>query len=529
MSSRELVGTRGAGGVLPSEVDVLVVGAGFSGIAASVQLARLGFDHVVIEKADDVGGTWRDNCYPGCRCDVPSHLYSFSFAPNPNWTSSYAAQPEILSYLRQVAAEQKVYPRCHFCTELLDARFDDATARWHVETSRGTVRAKVLLAGFGLLSAPSIPAIRGLESFGGTLVHSAAWQEGERFAGKKVAVVGTGASAVQIVPQLQPGVERLHVFQRTPPWVLPHRNRPISELERRLYRHLPPAQQLARVGAYWLRELFAYGLCREPRRLETVRKLGLAHLAAQVEDAALREALTPDYTPGCKRITLSDDYYPALCADNAELVTSPIERIDPSGLTTRDGKRRELDVIVLATGFRVTDHPATTRICNGAGLSLADSWSGGGMQAYLGATVAGFPNLFLLAGPNTGIGHTSLVLMVEAQLRYVAAALEAMRQRGAATVEVTEAAQARFVAAVARRLEHTVWQTGHCTSWYLDDNGRATTLWPDFTWRFVLDSRRFDTGSHRFSWTRPGTVGAIRQVRAPERLVAPSTSDEPVA
>ena len=459
MSSQEPVGSKTAGRVLPPEVDVLVVGAGFSGVAASVQLSRLGFDHLVIERADDVGGTWRDNRYPGCRCDVPIHLYSFSFAPSAEWTSSYAAQPEILAYLRRVAAEHGVYSRCHFDTELREAHFDEAAACWEVETSKGTVSARVLLAGFGPLSAPSVPPLQGLE--------------------------------------------------------------------RRLYRHLPAAQRLIRLGSYWGRELFAYGLCKDPRRLETVRRLGLAHLASQVEDPALRGALTPDYTPGCKRITLSDDYYPALCAATVELVTSPIERVDASGLTTRDGRHRELDVIVLATGFQVTPHPVTARLHSGSGSSLADRWQTDGMQAYLGTTVAGFPNLFLLAGPNTGIGHTSLVFMVEAQLRYVTAALEAMRQRAAATIEVTEKAEARFVAGVARRLERTVWQTGHCTSWYLDEKGRATTLWPDFTWRFLLEARRFDPGSHRFSWARPGTVGTPPPVPSPQRRNPPGGDASP--
>lgn len=488
--------------------EVVVIGAGLSGIASSVQLQRGGFDHVVLEKGPDVGGTWLANQYPGCRCDVPSHLYSFSFAPNPEWTTTFAAQPEILEYLQGVSRKFHVYEHCRFDEEVLEARYDDTRGEWDVRTSQANYRCDVVIAAFGLLSAPSVPLITGLEHFEGRVVHSAMWEAGELFDGESVAVVGTGASAIQLVPQVQPHVAALHVFQRTPAWVLPHPNRDIRDVERRLYRHFPVLQKAVRIGVYWLRELFAYGLCRAPKRLETARKMALDHLESQVDDPELRAKLTPSYTPGCKRITIANDYFPAISAANAELVTEAISEVEPHGIRTTDGVSRTVDTIVLATGFQPTNHPVAHRIFGRAGSSLADDWDHEGMRAYLGTSVAGFPNLFFLAGPNTGIGHTSLVFMVESQLRYVMDALRARRARGAVSIEVTPEAQAKFNEELRHKMPATVWASGHCTSWYLDSKGRNTTLWPDFTWRFGLRTRRLDVSDHRLTWKRPGAIAA---------------------
>ncbi len=483
------------------EVGAVVVGAGFSGIAASIALAGLGIDHVVLEAADDVGGTWRDNQYPGCRCDVPSHLYSFSFAPNPEWSTTYAAQAEIWEYLRNCAARFGVIERCRFGHEVLGASWDEDSARWRVSTTNGEFATDTLIGAYGPLSSPKLPDIEGLDRFGGRLVHSAHWSENDLLDGKRVAVIGTGASAVQIVPQIQPKVAQLTVFQRTPPWVLPHTNRAIRPIERAVYRRVPVAQRAVRTGVYWLRELFAIGLCRTPRRLETVRKLGVRHLHNQVSDPVLRAKLLPSYTPGCKRITIANDYYPALCAPNVTLETDSIACLDETGVVTSDGRHIDADVVVLATGFHVTDHPMAARVRGRQGRSMAEVWESDGMQAYQGTTLPDFPNCFLLAGPNTGIGHTSLIVMIEALLRYVAAALRERSRRGAATIEVTPAALASFAGRIGQRMGRTVWTTGGCQSWYLDRHGRNTTLWPDFTWRFVLDTRRFDPAAHRFGYT----------------------------
>jgi cation diffusion facilitator CzcD-associated flavoprotein CzcO len=483
------------------EVGAVVIGAGFSGIGASIALQRQGIDHVVLEAADDVGGTWRDNQYPGCRCDVPSHLYSFSFAPNPEWSTTYAAQPEIWAYLRDCAERYGVMERCRFGHEVLEATWDDEASRWIVSTTQGRFAAATLIGAYGPLSSPKVPDIEGLDRFGGRWLHSAQWVAADLLEGQRVAVIGTGASAVQIVPQIQPNVAHLTVFQRTPPWVLPHTNRDIRPVERAIYRRVPAAQRAVRTGVYWLRELFAIGLCRTPRRLETVRKIGVKHLESQVTDPVLRQKLLPSYTPGCKRITIANDYYPAIGEANVSLETAPISHLDESGIVMSDGRRIAADTVVLATGFHVTDHPMASRIRGRDGRSIAEVWERDGMQAYLGTTVTGFPNCFLLAGPNTGIGHTSLVVMIEAQLRYVAAALRERDRRGAATVEVTPAAQAAFVERVSRRMVRTVWTTGGCRSWYLDSHGRNTTLWPDFTWRFVLDTRRFNASGHRFGYS----------------------------
>jgi len=482
------------------EVGAVVIGAGFSGIAASIALQREGIDHVVLEAADDVGGTWRDNRYPGCRCDVPSHLYSFSFAPNPEWSSTYASQPEIWAYLRACADRFGVLERCRFGHEVLEAAWDSESARWRVSTTQGNFVATTLIGAYGPLSSPKVPEIEGLDRFGGRLLHSAHWSGSVLLEGQRVVVIGTGASAVQIVPQIQPKTAQLTVFQRTPPWVLPHTNRDIRPIERAIYRRVPAAQRLVRTGVYWLRELFAIGLCRQPRHLETVRKMGIKHLESQVSDPVLRAKLLPSYTPGCKRITIANDYYPALSAPNVSLETAPIARLDETGVVTSDGRHIEADTVVLATGFHVTDHPMASRLRGSDGRSMAEVWEGAGMQAYQGATVPGFPNCFLLAGPNTGIGHTSLIVMIEAQLRYVEAALRERSRRGAATVEVTPAALAAFADRVGRRMVRTVWMTGGCQSWYLDRHGRNTTLWPDFTWRFVREAHRFDSSAHRFGY-----------------------------
>jgi len=487
-------------------VRVLVIGAGFAGLATSIALRREGVDHVVLERAADVGGTWRDNRYPGCKCDVASHLYSFSFALNPDWTSTYSSQQEIWEYLRRCAERFGVLSRIRFGQEVREACWDEAARRWEVETPGGRWTADVLVSATGGLSVPSVPDLPGLDRFAGTVFHSAAWDHGHDLAGERVAVVGTGASAVQIVPRIQPEVGRLLLFQRTPAWVLPHGDRPIPVWKRALYRRVPALQRLVRAGIYWSRELLVLALCKDPRWIEPVRRMAARHLERQVPDPALRARLTPTFAPGCKRLLLSDDYYPALGAPNAEVVTAPIREVGERAIRTADGVEHEVDTIVLATGFRVTDNPTFARLRGRSGRTLADAWRETGMQAYLGTTVAGFPNLFLVTGPNTGIGHTSLVVMIEAQVRYVVGALRAMDRRGLAAVEVRPEAQAAFNTDLQRRMARTVWSTGGCASWYLDAQGRNPTLWPDFTWRFRRRTRRFDAGAYRLLGAAPAAA-----------------------
>ncbi len=470
---------------------VAIVGTGFSGLGMAIKLKEQGdHDFVLLERADDIGGTWRDNTYPGCRCDVPSHLYSFSFAPNPNWSSTFSPQPEILDYLKDCAERFGVLPHVRSGTEVENARWDGDAQRWAIETSDGELTADVLIAAQGPLSDPSLPAVPGIEAFEGTAFHSARWDYGHDLAGKRVAVIGTGASAIQFVPEIQPEVEQLHVFQRSAPWVIPHRNRPMTRWERALYRAFPPAQLAMRAGIYWARESFVLQF-RHRWIGKLLERIPIAHMKKAIDDPELRRKLTPDYAIGCKRILPADEWYPALATPNVEVIASGLAEVRPHSVVADDGTEREVDTIIFGTGFHVTDVPIANRIAGSDGRSLAEVWQGS-MQAYKGTTVAGFPNLFFLVGPNTGLGHTSMVHVIESQIQYVRSALETMRERGLASVEPRREAQARWNAGLQKRLEGTVWNTGGCASWYLDDAGRNTTLWPGFTFELRARLRQFD-------------------------------------
>jgi cation diffusion facilitator CzcD-associated flavoprotein CzcO len=476
---------------------VAIVGAGFSGIGAAIALQRAGIEFVVFERSAELGGTWRDNTYPGCKCDVPSHLYCFSFAPNPNWSHTYSSQREIQEYLKGVARRFDVVRHIRFHHELLGADWDAAGQFWRIQTSAGAWTAKFLLSGCGALSEPARPCIAGLESFRGIAFHSAVWNHDYELTDKRVAVIGSGASAIQFVPQIQPRVRQLYQFQRTPPWILPHPDRPISPRRRALYRRFPLAQRLVRWTIYWTEELIALIFTRYPHRGAWIKRHARRHMQRQIDNAALRAKLTPAYEPGCKRILISNDYYPAIAATNAELVTEPISRIGENSIVTADGQERAVDAIIFGTGFRVTDNPTADLIRGRHGQSLADVWSGGA-EAHRGTTVPGFPNLFLMTGPNTGIGHTSLLVMIEAQLPYIVGCLKFMERRGLASFEVSSTACRAFNNRLSRRMERTVWITGGCVSWYLDRHGRNSTLWPDFTWSYRRLMRRFDVHNYIF-------------------------------
>jgi cation diffusion facilitator CzcD-associated flavoprotein CzcO len=474
------------------DVRVAIIGSGFAGLGMAIALRRRGeTDFVVLERADDVGGTWRDNHYPGAACDVQSNLYSFSFAPNPDWPRSYSAQPEIQAYLQGVAERYDVRRHVLFGAEVQSARWDDAEGRWHVRTAAGDVRARILVSAAGALADPTYPDIPGLSTFEGTVMHSARWDDVHELAGERVAVIGTGASAIQVVPAIQPVVGSITVYQRTAPWIVPRTDRPTKGWLRRVYRRVPPLQKAVRGALYASREFLVIGLAKRRRFLKPVEKLARAHLYRQVRDPQLRAALTPHYTIGCKRILISNDYYPAVAAPNAELVTAGIEEIRPHSIVTRDGVERPTDTIVLATGFHVTDLPIAGRIAGRDGRTLAEVWKSG-MVSNRSAAVAGFPNLFLLVGPNVGVGHTSMVYMIESQVAYVERALDAMEAERLDALETTEEAQAAYRDLIAERSRGTVWLGGGCASWYLDPHGHNTTLWPDFTFRFRRLTRTFD-------------------------------------
>jgi cation diffusion facilitator CzcD-associated flavoprotein CzcO len=480
---------------LPAHVPVAVVGTGFAGLGMAIRLRQMGVDDfIVLERAGDVGGTWRENTYPGCQCDVPSHLYSLSFAPNPGWSRSFSMQPEIEAYLRRIADDFDLRRHIRFDHDVTSATWDEGRARWTVVTPHGSLEADVIVSGVGALSEPSIPRLEGLESFAGAVFHSARWDHDYDLADKRVAVVGTGASAIQFVPRIQPAVASMTVFQRTPPWVMPHPDRPLSALERRVYRRLPRLQKLMRDGIYWAREGFVVAFMH-PRLMAHGERIAKRHLAKQVPDAGLREKLMPRYRMGCKRVLLSNEYFPALQRGNVDVVTDGIAEVRPHSVVDAAGVEREVDAIIFGTGFRVIDMPFAERVRGREGRTLADVWQQG-MKAHKGTSIAGFPNLFMLLGPNTGLGHNSVVFMIEAQIQYVADALRAMREGGAATVEVRKAAMDAYDADVQRRLEGTVWNTGGCASWYLDDQGRNSTIWPGFTWPYKRRMLRFDASAY---------------------------------
>src|SRR6201994_308547 len=480
------------------DFSVAIIGSGFGGIGMAARLKRAGVhDLVVLERDDALGGTWRDNSYPGAACDVPSHLYCFSFAPNPGWSRSFSPQPEIWSYLNRVAAAEGVTGHIRFGHEVTAARWDPDGHLWHVEIrGRPPLTARFLVSAAG----PLTPDLPGLENFAGTVFHSATWDHHHDLAGRKVAVIGTGASAIQFVPRIQPQAGRLDLYQRTPPWIIPRRDRAITGPEHWLFRHVPLTQKVARASIYWARESYALGFTKRPGLMGAAERIALRHLARQVPDPGLRQRLTPDYRMGCKRILLSNDFYPALTRPNVSLVTDGIAEIRDKSVVTADGIERETDTIIFGTGFHVADFPVAQRIWNGAGVSLARQWTSRaphrGPDAFRGTTAPGFPNLFVLTGPNTGLGHNSQVFMIEAQIRYVAAAVRYARRRGADRVEVRPRAQAAYDRALQRKMAHTVWATGGCRSWYLDADGRNVTLWPDFTWAFSWQTRRFEPASY---------------------------------
>jgi cation diffusion facilitator CzcD-associated flavoprotein CzcO len=488
---------------------VAIVGAGFAGLGTAIRLKREGIDDfVVLERADDVGGTWQANTYPGCQCDVPSHLYSFSFALNPDWTRTYSTQPEIWDYLRDCTERFGITPHIRFGCELREASWDEDAGAWRLTTSQGELSAQVLVAGVGPLSEPKVPEIPGLDGFQGAVFHSAEWDHEHDLTGERVASVGTGASAIQFVPKIQPRVSRLHVFQRTPPWVLPHPDRPITALERRLYRRIPALQRLVRAGVYWGREMFVLGFAVNRRLMWLPQVIARVHMRRQVRDRKLRKRLTPSYTLGCKRILPSNDWYPALTKPNVEVVTEGIREVLARSIVTTDGAEREVDTIILGTGFHVTDPPSAEHLRGRDGRTLAEMWQGS-PQAYLGTSIAGFPNLFMLLGPNTGLGHTSVVFMVEAQIAHVMRCLRAMQREELQSVEVRHEVQAAFNDEIQRQMKETVWTAGGCASWYIDANGRNSTLWPEFTFSFSNRARGFDPADYVLRPREPARAPAL--------------------
>ena len=483
------------------DVEIAIVGAGFSGLGAAIRLAQNGFtDYLVLDRGADFGGTWRDNTYPGAACDVPSHLYSYSFAQNPGWTRSYSHQPEIHRYINDVADEHGIGEKAWFNTEVTQASWDEDTHTWLLDIERdGTasqVRARVLVGGVGPLCEPNLPDIEGIDTFGGKMVHSARWDDDYDFTGKRVAVIGTGASAIQIVPKLGKIAGHLDVYQRTAPWIVPRTERPYHAVENWAFKNIPGLQNLIRGSIYTANETVAAGMTYAPQALKPVEALCRANIFRGIRNPELRDKVTPRFAVGCKRILKSNEWYSTLDRDNVDLVTEGITKITDNAIVTADGVEHPVDAIVVATGFHVTDSPVFEAIHGVGGASLADTWSEGGMKGYKGTFVHGFPNMALLIGPSTGLGHTSMVYMIESQLNYLVDYLRKTRKSGITRTEVTEDAQERYTAGLQDQLKNSVWVNGGCASWYKDEHGNITVLWPGFTFNFRNATRRFDIAAY---------------------------------
>jgi cation diffusion facilitator CzcD-associated flavoprotein CzcO len=479
----------------PRHTQLAIVGSGLSGIAMARALIKSGReDFVILEKGNDVGGTWRDNTYPGIACDVPSNLYSFSFAPNPNWSRSYSGGREINDYVRGVAKKLGLLPRIEFNTTVQSANWDDDAQLWRIETSDGPLTSDFLISAMGPLSEPMIPELPGIENFKGEAFHSQQWAHGYDLKDKRVAVVGTGASAIQFVPKIQPEVAELQLYQRTAPWILPRSERKVSGFEHKLFKYLPFTQKLVRGAVYSVLELRVIAFVKQTRLMKAIEKVATLNLRSHIKDAELRKKVTPDFVIGCKRILMANDYYPAIAKENVDVITHGVTEVREHSIVADDGSEREVDAIIWGTGFHVTDNPDWQKLRGRDGRSLTETWAPTGMRAYLGALTPNFPNAFMIIGPNTTLGHNSMIYMIESCVEYIISVLDHVEQSGAASVEVKESTVADFEADMERRSAGTIWTIGGCDSWYLDANGRNTMLWPDYTFRFRKLCRSFEPG-----------------------------------
>jgi cation diffusion facilitator CzcD-associated flavoprotein CzcO len=474
-----------------TNVDVLIVGAGFSGLCMGIKLLEAGMkSFLIIEKSEEIGGTWWDNRYPGCACDIPSHLYSFSFAPSTEWSRMYPGQEEIHAYLKRCIERYGLAPYLRLNTRFHEAAWDESEGEWNATAGNGIrIQARVLVSGMGALHVPRYPDLQGLDRFKGPAFHSATWDHGVVLDGKNVAVIGTGASAIQFVPQIAPRVGKLYLVQRTPPWIVPRLDFAFSDKWRRRFRSIPITRRALRQFLFWRQEFRVLGFLGNQTFRKMVEAIARRHLARNIEDPEIRAALTPNYQLGCKRVLVSDDYYPTLNRSNVELVTEGISEVCPHSIVTRDGAERPIDVLIYGTGFRATEPLIGCRVVGKGGVEIHDAWQKR-MSAYLGITVAGFPNFFMLLGPNTGLGHNSVVLMIEAQARYAMNCLKLMQRKKQPVLEVRPEVQQSFVEEIYGRMATTVWQSGGCHSWYQDQTtGEITTLWPGSVMSYVRRTR----------------------------------------
>ncbi len=482
-----------------STARIVVIGSGFSGLALGHRLKQRGIeDFVLLERADDVGGVWHLNTYPGCTCDVPSHLYSFSFAPNPEWSSTYSPQPEIRRYLSDCLDRFDLRPHLRTGVDVLGADWDEEHQLWRLTTSQGTWTAQVLVSAGGPLTEPKLPDVPGIERFEGDLMHSARWNHDLDLVGRRVASIGTGASAIQYVPRIADTVQSLDVFQRTAPWVMPHGKRPINDWERTLYRRVPLAQKVVRGGVYAAKEALVLGFAKRPSLMSLLERVSRGHIEKQVADPELRRAVTPDYLLGCKRLVPSNAWYPALQKPNVTLVPHAVREIRERSVVDAAGVEREVDTIIFGTGYHVTDIPFADHVHGRHGMLLRDVWNGS-PRAYLGTSVPGFPNFFMFLGPNTGLGHSSMIYMIESQTTHILDAIQALDEGGGAAIEVRPEFHDAYNRDLDQKMATTVWELGGCTSFYQDATGHNATIWPDWTWRFRWLARRWNPQAYQLT------------------------------
>ncbi|MEU4311392.1 NAD(P)/FAD-dependent oxidoreductase [Nocardia sp. NPDC024068] len=472
-------------------VSVLVIGAGFGGIGVAIELRRHGFgDITILEKAPDLGGVWRENTYPGAACDVPSPLYSYSFEQKPDWPQRYSGQAAIHAYLRGVTERHGLLDRIEFDVEVTDAVFDEESGRWTVHSADGDTRvADVLISAVGQLSRPQLPDIPGIGSFTGSAFHSALWDHGVDLTGKRVACIGTGASAIQYVPAIQPQVAQLTLFQRTPAWVLPKFDTDYSPIQHKLFAKIPGMLLLERLGWWLTAEISSLGLVELPIISRLVSRMAARNLTKNVDDPELRAKLTPDYPIACKRTLFSSDYYPALTRPNVEVTTAAVTEITAQGVRTGDGTLHEADVIIYGTGFKGTEFLWPMRIRGRGGRELADTWADGA-HAYYGITVPEFPNLFMVYGPNTNLGVGSIIYMIESQSRYIRQAVQLLDATPGHTLEVRAETERAFNDELQKRLDRTPWN--FCSSWYRNAAGKITNNWPGTVTRYRRRVRTLD-------------------------------------
>lgn len=472
--------------------DILITGAGFAGICMAIKLKELGkYKFAILEKADRVGGTWRDNHYPGAACDVPSLLYSYSFETWPNWERGYSPHHNILEYIEFCVDKYKLKEHLKLGEEVVRIEWLEKERLWEGETRKGNIyRAKIAIGSTGPLARPKLPAIPGRDSFAGGSWHTANWNHDFTLKGKRVAIIGTGASAIQVVPAIADEVGELKLFQRTPPWVIHRNDKAISKGRKRRHQAFPLLQKIRRELIYWEFESKAVAFVSLPGAMKTAKRLALRNLNKSIADPELRKSLTPSYMMGCKRVLRSDDYFPTLNKENVNLIIDHIDQITHEGILTKDGHLHKVDAIVYATGFEASENMAPFAIKGKGGADLQEAWKEGG-EAYLGTTIANFPNFFIIVGPNTGLGHNSIIHIIESQVNYIQKALQTMENQGLASVEVKSDIQNVYNQKIQKRLAGTIWNVGGCMSWYLNSHGKNTTMWPGYTFEFRRMTKSF--------------------------------------